>query len=52
MGFMELGFALCCVIWTRLKNKLWVNFGYLTDNPRVGGNILIRTHPTSGRIRV
>jgi hypothetical protein len=27
----------------KTKNKLWVDFGYLTDNSRVGGNILIRT---------
>jgi hypothetical protein len=41
VGFMEVRFAFCCVIWARPKNKLWIDFGYPTDNPRVGDNILI-----------
>jgi hypothetical protein len=46
VGFIELGFSLCYVIWTRQK-KLWVNFGYSTYNPRVESS----TRPTSGYIR-
>jgi hypothetical protein len=34
VGFIELGFVLCCVIWARLKNKVWVNFGYPKGNSR------------------
>jgi hypothetical protein len=50
-GFIDLGFPLCCVIWTRPK-KLRVDFGYPTDNPRVGGSILFRACPTFGQICV
>jgi hypothetical protein len=50
--FMELGFAFCCVICARLKNKLSINFGYPTDNPRVKDNILICARSTPGQIRV
>jgi hypothetical protein len=51
MGLMELEFALCCVIWARQKKRLWIDFGYPTDNPWVEGNIIIHIRLTLVRIR-
>jgi hypothetical protein len=52
VGFIDLGFTLCYVKWSRLKKKLWIDFGYPTDNRQVERDILIHVRPTSGRIRV